>query len=388
MVLSFYLRTRPMILTDCWRYLIPWLCSIVLFALDLSLYRVGLSWTPFHYESMAPMLAFSAFVGKWRWVSATAALLVFGITSLLFFSFKLSWQLATESWLFFAGMVLIGGLWLAPVAVGAWSNIRALITFLVIMSALIFVDKFLCHDMLLASYTPHFFRLQTSERSIPSHNFIYSSLNAQLAPDKGAVLIVFESLGVAEDNTTISQLQREFPDFVFDAQQFEGGSTLPAEIRYLCGVNGTIHNYNGCLPHRLRSHAVHGNSLSYFGRNIIYPAMGFQKVEGRHELVGLQHCSYSYTAICDAAIWDRLINKVLSSDCREFNYVLSIDSHFPYSKYTHHVEGLYGDLRELLKRMRHLIQKIPTCPIYIAGDHPPPLAPAFKNQQVLIVSSK
>lgn len=388
MVLGFFLRARPMIRADCWRHVIPWLCSIVLFALDFSLYRVGLSWTPFHYESLAPMLAFSAVVGRWRWASATAALLLFGTTSLLFFSFRLSWQLATESWLFVAGTVLIGSLWIAPVAIGAWQNRRASMTFLVMMSTLLFVDKMLCHDMLSASYTSHFFRLQTGVRSTPSNNFVHSSLNAQLAPGKGAVLIVFESLGVPEDNTAIFQLQREFPDFVFDAHQFEGGSTLPAEVRYLCGINGTITNYNGCLPHRLRSHAMHGNSLNYFGRNLIYPAMGFREVEGRHELVDLQHCSYSYTAVCDIAIWDRLINKVLSSDCREFNYFLSIDSHFPYRKYTHHVEGLYGDLRELLIRMRHLRQKIPTCPIYIAGDHPPPLAPAFKNQQVLIVSSK
>lgn len=61
-MLGFCLRKRPMILTDCWQHEIPWLCSIVLFALDLLLYRVGLSWTPFHYESLAPMLAFSAFV--------------------------------------------------------------------------------------------------------------------------------------------------------------------------------------------------------------------------------------------------------------------------------------------------------------------------------------
>jgi hypothetical protein len=377
-----------MILTDCWRYVIPGLCSIVLFALDVSLYRVGLSWTPFHYESLAPMLAFSAFVGRWRWVSATAALLVFGTTSLLFFSFRLSWQLATESWLFVAGTVLMGSLWIAPVAVGAWQNRRASMTFLVMMSALTFVDKMLCHDMLLASYTPHFFRLQSGERSTQSHNSVYSSLNAQLVPGKGAVLIVFESLGVPEDNTAIFQLQREFPDFVFDAHQSEGGSTLSAEIRYLCDINGTITNYKRCLPHRLRSYAVHGNALSYFNRDIIYPAIGFQEFEGRQELVGLLHCSYSYNAICDVAIWDRLINKVLSSDCHEFNYFLSIDSHFPYRKYTHHVEGLYGDLRELLIRLRHLRQRIPTCPIYIAGDHPPPLAPAFKNQQVLIVSSK
>lgn len=361
---------------------------MVLFALDLLLYRAGLSWTPFHYESLAPMLAFSAVAGVWRWASAIAALLLVGTTTLLFFSFGLSWHLATESWLFVAGTVLMVSLWIAPVAIGAWQKRRVSMIFLVMMSALLCLDKMLCRDMLSASYTPHFFRLQTNVRITTSHNFVHSSLSSKLAPGKGAVLIVFESLGVPEDNTAIFQLQREFPDFVFAAQQFEGGSTLPAEIRYLCGINGTIKNYSECLPHRLQSRAMHGNSLSYFGRNLIYPAMGFREVEGRHELVGLRDCSFSYTAKCDAAILDRLIDKVLNSDCREFNYFLSIDSHFPYSKYANHVEGLFDDLRDLLTRMRHLRQKIPTCPIYIAGDHPPPLALAFKTQQVLVVSSK
>lgn len=385
---SFLLISRPVIRADCWRHGIPWLCTIVLLALDLLLYRAGLSWTPFHYESLAPMLAFTAVVGGWRCASAISALMLIGTTTLLFFSFGLSWQLATESWLFVAGTLLIGSLWIAPVAIGVWQNRRVSMTFLVMMFALLCVDKMLCRDMLSSSYTSHFFRLQTSVHITRSHNLVHSSLSAQLAQGKGAVLVVFESLGVPEDKTAILQLESEFPDFTFTVHQFEGGSTLPAEVRYLCGVNGTITNYSGCLPHRLRSRAMHGNSLSYFGRNLIYPAMGFREVEGRHELVGLKDCSYSYTAICDMAIWDRLINKVLSSDCREFNYFLSIDSHFPYRKYANHVEGLYDDLRELLTRMRYLRQKIPTCPIYVAGDHPPPLALGFKNQQVLIVSSE
>ncbi len=363
-------------------------CTGVLLLLDYLLFGVGRSWTPIHYESLAPLLALSIRNTRLRWLSALSGTLLFGSIALLFFVFGLTSTLASESWLLVVSAFAAGFAWLLPGAINSWLHQRPPTVFLLVFLALLGSDKLIGRDMLLSSYTPHFFQQQTGLRPTPSDNLVYSSLNARLVQGKGAVLIVFESLGVPEDKDVIRQLQSEFPDFVFATNSFEGGSTLPAEVRYLCGVNGTITNYGGCLPHGVRSRAIHGNSLSYFGRNLIYPAMGFQEAEGRHELANLQVCRYSYTAICDVAIWERLISNVLSSGCSEFNYMLSIDSHFPYTKYPHHVEGLYSDLRELLIRMRHLRQKIPDCPIYIAGDHPPPLARGFESHQVLMVSSK
>ena len=44
---------------------------------------------------------------------------------------------------------------------------------------------------------------------------------------------------------------------------WEGGSTVPAEIRYLCGTNNGFDSKD-CLPNlSTKSYALHGNSLSY-----------------------------------------------------------------------------------------------------------------------------
>lgn len=364
------------------------LCVAALFALDLSLYHVGRSWTPIHYESLAPLLALGGPSARLRGVSATAAALLFGTIAVLFFAFGLTWRLATESWVFLAGAIAAALVWLIAALVNAWRHRRPPITFLMLMLAMLGADKLLSYDMLSSFYTPHFFRMDASAHVSPSANPVHASLSARLGPSQGAVLIVFEALGVPQDRTVVERLQREFPDFVFTTPAFEGGSTVPAEVRYLCGVNGSITDYSGCLPHRLRSRAMHGNSLAYFSRNLIYREMGFQETLGRHELEGLRDCRYAYTAICDEALWDRLAQYVQRSGCRDFNYALSIDSHFPYAKYAKHVEGLYGDLRVLLLRMRRLQAAVPGCPIIIAGDHPPPLAGGFEGRQVMIVSSK
>ncbi|MFY7865004.1 hypothetical protein [Roseateles sp.] len=364
------------------------ICTAILFAMDIHLYHAGQSWTPLHYESLAPLLALGYPRLRLQLISTLGATLMVGTATVLYFTFGLTSQLAAESWLFVGGAVLALIAWLMPLATSARHTRWLPVGFLAASAALLISDKALSNDMLASAYLPHFLKLNAGAKVTPSTNPVYASLKHRLSPGHGGVLVVFEALGSPNDKVLVKEIEQDYQDFDVITPEFEGGSTVPAEIRYLCGLNGNISDYSTCLPHVLPSRAMHGNSLSYFNRHLLYRNMGFGHLAGKHELAELDTCRFSYSAVCDQAMWDRLLKDVRSTKCREFHYVLSIDSHFPYTKYTKHAAGLLGDLRQLLDVMRQIKQEFPDCEIVIAGDHPPPLAPGFNNHQVLVVTAR
>lgn len=374
--------------SDNWFNLKILACSAVLLGFDVYLFKTGMSWTPVHYESLAPLLALGYQRQQMQVMSSVSAVLLFGTIAVLFFSFGLTYSLTAESWLFIGGAIATLLTWLLPVLKQIWQHRRVPLWFLVAGAALLVADKGISRDMMASAYLPHFFKIDSESRSTTlSNNPVYASFKQNLRPGRGGVLIVFESLGVPKNKSVIQSLRQTYSEFEFSPEPFEGGSTIPAEVRYLCGVNGNITDFSTCLPHLLPSLAMHGNSLSYFNRRILYQNMGFNQAAGKYELTGLATCRFSYTAVCDQALWERLLKNVRTSKCESFHYLLTIDSHFPYTKYSEHIDGLYTDLRSLLDVMKRIRVEFPDCDIVIVGDHPPPFAPNFESKEVLTVTA-
>jgi hypothetical protein len=362
--------------------------TAILFVIDLYLFKSGLSWTPLHYESLAPMLVMASNQGWTQRYAAIASTLLFGSVVILYFAFGLSYQLVSESWTFIAIasaaiLIYIFQLW----KVIATNRHIPFFLFLITALSLLTADKLFSRDMLSSAYLPHFFKVGNEANSTISHNSVYGRLKNTVSSGHGGILVVFESLGVPKDRSILSDLIRAYPEFDITILSHEGGSTLPAEIRYLCGINGGFNDHSLCITKQIDSRAMHGNTLAYFNRAELYHSMGFKKIFGQHELSGLETCNYSYTAICDRSLRQRLLQEVNNTKCSKFHYVLTIDSHFPYSKYSNHVSGLYGDLSEWLETMKIIIKAYPGCQVVIVGDHPPPLSHHFEAKTILMVAS-
>lgn len=362
--------------------------TLILFAIDLYLFKSGLSWTPLHYESLAPILLMSCNQGRSQFFAAISSTLLFGVIALLYFAFGLSYQLVSGSWVFVTVASAAILIYIFPMGKNILTSRHVPVFFLITACGLLTIDKFFSRDMLSSAYLPHFFKLGAEANSISSPNLVYKRLKSQISTGHGGVFVAFESLGIPKDRSKLADLIHEYPEFDISALMHEGGSTVPAEIRYLCGINGKINDFSLCLPKQISSRSMHGNTLQYFDRNTLYRDMGFQKIFGRHELAGLDTCNYSYVAVCDRALRQKLLQEINETKCREFHYVLTIDSHFPYSKYSDHINGLFGDLREWLDTMKVIMKAYPDCQVVIAGDHPPPLSHDFDSKQILSITSR
>src|SRR5262249_36513226 len=77
--------TTPLLRQEARSLVVPFACSGVLLAFDFYLYRSGVSWTPMHYESLAPLLAVGCNDSRASWISSLAGVLLFGATAMLFF---------------------------------------------------------------------------------------------------------------------------------------------------------------------------------------------------------------------------------------------------------------------------------------------------------------
>lgn len=351
------------------------------------MFSSGYGWTFIHYESLLPLLAFGhsrraarvAALGSTVLVCAIAVLYqVFGLTVGLA-SASIWFQLAMALALAAAALPLLHG-WIVH---RIWPSL-----FLIAFAATLGLDKGVTRDQLAASITPHFVAVGREVEPVASGNLVHATATSALREGHGVVLVVFESLGtlVPEDPAAADVAARlNSAGVVWQTIPHEGGSTVPAEIRYLCGVNGALDDGRWCLPSGLRSVALHGNSLSYFERQRLYRQMGFERLLGRNQLPQDRLCNFAYQAVCDDALLKSLQDAVREQRCRGVFYALTIDAHFPYAKYADHVSGLHDDLFRWVEGLRALRREFPDCRLYIAGDHPPPLAPRFSRKSVLFL---
>jgi hypothetical protein len=359
------------------------LATLLLLAVDVLLYRTGLSWTYVHYESFLP--AAFAFMPRSRLplvglCCATVALLA---EELLVVGFGINLKHLAHSPLGAAVLVLTG----AIAGYAALRHLRfvarGLIVVTIIELACMVWDKKLTGDRAAAAYTPHFARW--SRAATPAPNGVHSEVKAALSEGHGVVLVVWESLGVPIDERAVAEFRRKHPQVRVREEPYFEGSTTAAEARYLCAISGDDYASQECIPKLTRSEAFHGNSLSYFSRGQAYEEMGFRRSFGRNELRTYPTCEYAYTAVCDKDLIRVALEAVKREGCNGLFYVLTIDSHFPYAKYGDLVEGLLADVGSSVEVIRRELADVPNCRVVVAGDHPPPLAANFRRDSVLVV---
>jgi hypothetical protein len=113
------------------------------------------------------------------------------------------------------------------------------------------------------------------------------------------------------------------------------GSTLPGEVRELCGARLDFNNPkalgSGCLPRRFRSlgyttTAFHGYEGIFYSRDVIYPALGFQKIFFKRNLKDAALCGGAFPGRCD----DETASLALAAAARpgaQCTYMMTLSAH-------------------------------------------------------------
>ena len=348
-------------------------------AIDMVLYWRGISWTPLHYESLLPLVLYGHI--RWLKLKLTLILVITTIAKLLFFEFGLSLPLIFES---NVAVLAVSASMLTFIYIyflETWNIKNGLIVLGMGLMIAWYFDKHLTNDMGVASFLlPQSGVGVTAERS---DNSVYAELLQRAQHKQGTVLVIWESLGVPTDEVLLSDFRKQIEPYQVLSLLHEGGSTVSAEIRYLCGWNHGLPNSNLCTPHIQGSEAFHGNSISYFNRRSLYTRMGFTNFSGRSEMETLPVCHFAYNAVCDRALLKHMLDGVLANGCHNLSYALTIDSHFPYLKYKQHGRELLMDVKWLLNEFEVIKKVTPDCELIIVGDHPPPLASGFLPHSIL-----
>lgn len=352
--------------------------------IDYIIFRYGYSWAFFSYETL--IILGALFSRKRKIQTAVILFLLLIGLKVLYYVFHLRLQYLIDVGIFTAAS-LFSLLALIAISRGVeLNNARNNITILTAFFISIFLlDKFVVGNYFASLFLPHFLKFNNSAKIFKSENLIYQNIKKIIQSDDGVTLIVWESLGAIKDEKYIDGIN--LPLVKESKIKWEGGSTLDAEIRYLCGTNYGF-NENKCLPY-FDKHGIayHGNSLNYFSRYGLYKKMGFNKYSGKTELKELKTCSYAYDAICDSEIFSKLFQEINKNNgCKGFTYFLTIDSHFPYNKYSNHVDGLKSDVQKVLMSLSDLSVKFKSCKFLVVGDHPPPLANRFDSNNVAYFS--
>lgn len=370
------------------RILVPGICVLLLLLIDVYLYRSGASWTLIHYESLLPLASTSIPNRTRAWVSVGLTALV-GASLILYFEFGLPLRLVLHSYIA-TGLIIVASTLIGfEFARTFFLNRVVPMLFVTAFLLCLLVDKGMTRDQFASSFAPHFVELGSKNTKISiSNNVVYRMAASGLQQKHGTFLVIFESLGVLNDDTVLQRVLRRHPAFRSSDIRHEGGSTLLAEYRFLCGSNNGILDSAHCLPALAEdSAAFHGNSLTYFNRNEIYRQMGFKLAYGARELSELPQCAYAYRAVCDDALLNEAVRHVMSTRCRGFTYALTIDSHFPYAKYAGKAAEMYEDLDRALVALGNVVASLPNCDVILTGDHPPPLSSDFKRGSVLMLRS-
>lgn len=229
------------------------------------------------------------------------------------------------------------------------------------------------------------------------------------------VLIVLESWGLFNDeqaNTLQASILND-PRLVLrynitiDRLPFYY-STVPAELRELCGVlmptiDPEVENIpaSRCLPIQLGQQGyytvgAHGFAGNFFNRHTWYPDLGFDevlfardmdKVLGRRE-----RCGVALSGLCDADVMELLRGRLLAEpDKKQFLYWLTLNGHTPFpepnGRYPHldcsasEPTGKYESVCRLAG-VHHIVlssvvetalnPNLPETAFILVGDHAPP----------------
>lgn len=225
------------------------------------------------------------------------------------------------------------------------------------------------------------------------------SIPAGSLPPKVLVLVL-ESWAESDQDLLALIPQLEGPHAHVTGHGFTGfhGSTLPGEIRELCGAPLDLSKFSAlgdkCLPMQLKKQgyatiAMHGYEGQFYYRHIIYPAIGFDEALFRNSMDGLAQCDGAFSGTCDDAVVDLAISW-LDSNGRRMAYVMSLNAHEPVadsvlargyiSNSPLHRVGTKIQVvnRSLIqhaaKRLSMTLKPGEAALIYAVGDHQPPSA--------------
>lgn len=231
------------------------------------------------------------------------------------------------------------------------------------------------------------------------------------------LFIEFESLGVAKDgrddeflNSIIQKTFKNYELINKFEEKFFGG-TLSGELRTLCGIKSygdLIRNpevregeLSRCIPNILANSknsahltiAAHANFGSFYNREKVYPALGFDKAILASDLnKNLEsNCDNVQFVRCDNEVLDKL-KEVLTNEKSEkiFIHFMTINSHFPYSgnvvknlDSNDSLTAYFAAVDSTLDALAHFINGSKIIPdvIIISGDHAPPFtSPTDKSK--------
>ena len=263
------------------------------------------------------------------------------------------------------------------------ASLLGLITCIITLQFTYFADKHLFEDNLSTSIIFNKVDFSISEQiqyvNSDEFNFLESDTSERI------VIVMWEALGVPYNKTIINSLNLKFPTIDIKEIETMPRSTIQSEFNILCNVKITQNlNKLKCLPKKYKSSkAYHGNNKSYFSREYIYPRLGFKEFEGKSDFINSPVCNFAYIAICDSHIFKILIEDIKQKKY-DLLYFLTIDSHFPFTKYINHEEEMFQNLELVIESFIGL-KKDCNCSMYVIGDHAPLLAPQFHNDKTLFI---
>ena len=187
------------------------------------------------------------------------------------------------------------------------------------------------------------------------------------------------------------------------------GSTLPGEVRELCGrlieFKEIGFSGDGCLPGKLKmlgfqTTAYHGYEGFFYYRNVVYPALGFNKTYFRPQLKALEQCPGAFKGACDDSVADTAVRQLFLPG-KQFVCMMSLAAHEPVSdeilarSYVRHASSPSAhSSTQIVNRalIMHILEQVQVQAsghnspvwIYFAGDHNPPSA--SENQQSLVTN--
>lgn len=181
---------------------------------------------------------------------------------------------------------------------------------------------------------------------------MHKAVLAGPTPPNRIMSIAVEGMGIGRDAAFNETLARRLEEkvapyyYVQRTTHSYKGLTIAGEFRELCGLRLLFapnrENVAGfadqCLPNRLKSMGyittgMHGNTGFFYDRIQLYPALGFDRMLFRNDLLrrgGVDCPSRSFPGICDRDTL-RIGLGLFGHQPREFVHVVSLDTHYPYA---------------------------------------------------------
>lgn len=177
------------------------------------------------------------------------------------------------------------------------------------------------------------------------------------------------------------------------------GSTVPGELRELCGVRSQVVTPRAayvsalhCLPKRLaergfETRSVHGFTGTFFNRTAWYPALGFEHIGFAQDIErqqpGLPRCGTAFRGYCDADVFAAASRTLIGAARPQFLYWLSLNAHTPVEqpplatadcKGEEAVCRLAGFYSIVLRAVTQaaLMPELQDTAFIVVGDHAPP----------------